>query len=111
MQAPPKDAKRWGAARERVIYGVNHAARSSVRDLFRETRFEMRTSKLPVDPWLDSVIAGRSGNHYADFMARFASVLHTAGRCPHAVRATLRALADRVADRVADRLHPRQATA
>lgn len=106
MDAPPK-AKRWAAARERVIYGVNHAARRSVRDLFRETRFEMRAKKVPVDPWVDAVIAGRSGNHYADFTLRFARVLHAAGTCSQTVRTKLVEMAHRVADRIT----PRQATA
>lgn len=89
---------RWAAARQRVIYGVNHIARRSVRDVLREARKEMHAAKVPVDPWVDACVAGRSGNHCADFLVRFAHVLTVAGECPKRVRAKLVEIAHRVAD-------------
>lgn len=90
--------RRWAAARARMVYSVNRMARRSVRDFAREARQQIRREKLPVDPWLDSVVAGRSGNHAADFFTRFGALLHTAGRKPHDVRVALIALAVRIAD-------------
>ncbi|MES2524015.1 MAG: hypothetical protein V4617_15015 [Gemmatimonadota bacterium] len=81
-----------------MIYGVNHLARRSIRDVIRESRKEIRDRKVPCDPWLDACAAGRSGNHCADFLVRFAHVLHVAGDCPKRVRAKLIDLAARIAD-------------
>lgn len=94
----PQQRQRMDVARQRVISGINLAARRSVRDIARVTRQELRAEGLPCDPWLDATIAGRSGNHTADFMVRFAQVLHNAGRKPREVRARLVALAMRIAD-------------
>ena len=94
------DAPRWAAARERVIYGVNHIARRNVRDVLRATRLELRERHQPVDPWVDACVAGRSGNHAADFLVRFGRVLQVAGRSPQQVREKLVTIAHRIADAV-----------
>lgn len=94
----PQVTPRWAAARERVLYGINHMARRSVRDVMREFRKDQRERHQPVDPWADAVIAGRSGNHCADFLVRFAHLLQEAGECPKKVRARLVDIAHRVAD-------------
>lgn len=97
-QSNAQQQMRMDAARQRVISVINLAARRSVRDIARVTRNELREQGLPCDPWLDATIAGRSGNHTADFMVRFAHVLHNAGRKPREVRARLVSLAMRIAD-------------
>lgn len=97
---------KWAAARARVIYGVNHMARRSVRDVMRATRCELRGEHKPVDPWMDACIAGRSGNHAADFMVRFAHLLEVAGRTPCQVRQKLIEMAHRIADACTQKQHP-----
>lgn len=92
--------ERWAAPRQRIIYAVNVMARRGVRDVMRETRQELRAARVPVDPWVDATIAGRSGNASADFMCRVAHVLHIAGRTPAQIREKLVLLAHRVADAV-----------
>lgn len=100
-------AVRWASPRARVIYGVNHMARRSVRDVVREARKALRAQGLPSDPWFDACVAGRSGNACADFLVRFAHALQVVGTCPAKVRATLVDIAHRVADATL----PRQAAA
>ncbi|MBX9857409.1 MAG: hypothetical protein K2Y26_17900 [Gemmatimonadaceae bacterium] len=100
LAPPTSPPPRWAAPRERVIYGVNHMARRAVRDVLREARKDLRDRHLPVDPWMDACIAGRSGNHCADFLVRMSRVLSTAGECPHKIRARLQDLAHRIADAV-----------
>lgn len=65
---------------------------------WREARKDLRERHQPVDPWLDAVVAGRSGNHCADFMVRLARLLTVAGECSQRTRARLVDLAHRVAD-------------
>jgi len=95
---PELGVPRWAAPRERVIYGVNHIARRSVRDVVREARKDIRDRHQPVDPWMDACAAGRSGNHCADFMVRFAHLMQTTGECAHRTRERLVDLAHRIAD-------------
>jgi len=97
VASPPP---RWAAPRDRVIYGVNHMARRAIRDALREARKDIRARHVPVDPWLDAGVAGRSGGHCADFLVRFSRVLETAGECPHKIRARLVDVAHRIADAV-----------
>lgn len=89
---------RWAASRDRLTCSLKRTARLAVRDVFREARRDARDRHAPVDPWHDCVIAGRSGNGFADFTVRAWQVLHTAGECPHRIKARLTELLHRVAD-------------
>lgn len=91
-QSPP----RWAASRERLTCSIKRSARLAVRDVFREARVEDRARHLPIDPWHDAVIAGRSGNDFADFIVRSWQLWRVAGECPKKARARLQTLFDRV---------------
>lgn len=94
MEAPP----RWAASRERLTCSVKRSARLAVRDVFREARREQRDRHVPVDPWHDCVIAGRSGNAVADFVVRSWQMWRVAGECPQKIKARLMDLMSRCAD-------------
>jgi hypothetical protein len=100
---------RWASARNRVIYGVCRSARGSLRDVMRQTRHELREAHLPVDPWLDAAVVGRSGNHASDFLVRFAQLLQVAGRTPQQVRERLVLIAHRIADALHHKTTPAHA--
>jgi hypothetical protein len=93
-EAPP----RWAASRERLTCSVKRSARLAVRDVFREARRDQRARHVPIDPWHDCVIAGRSGNDFADFVVRTWQLWRVAGECPQKVRARLHTLFERVVD-------------